>query len=303
MASKPDIQLSLLLSSQASITAILCTVVVLYTSTTSSAGFLDENGKDNSSFEYLSVATWILSQWNFSVAFQAVTIALFVFFWVAMHVSLKLAPNGVVKSKKYEGAAIITMTIAYVGFSLVTAIFFACASAEAVCDPLVRLIMHDGGDVQMLPLSSGSVMESEQWVGESSPPPKGSTPCVAYTSYAQEGQDLVVISAGVCVAAFIFSIVMAHMRPPSSASLAVIHCGLVVAFLGCSSQVVLNGDSWDWRVVNSLLTAFGASAYLAACVVTGYGDPGELCSKQAALIYVQLLVACEEVALRLTSNS
>ena len=132
---------------------------------------------------------------------------------------------------------------------------------------------------------------------------------MAYTQYAQSGQSLVIIAVNVGITAFIVSNAGAWLRPLSlaSAKMAVLQCALVVAVLGCSAQVILNNDSWDWRVINSLLAAFGASSYLAACVTTldassrCHGDPSVW--ERAAWIYVQLLLACEEAAMRLTENS
>jgi hypothetical protein len=62
----------------------------------------------------------------------------------------------------------------------------------------------------------------------------------------------------------------------------------------------LNEDDWDWRVANSLLAAFGTSAYLAACTVgLEYTSEDSLWEK-VDWIYVQLTLACEDAALSIT---
>ena len=312
----PNPTLCLLLVLQMAFTAGLCTFVVLDTKTTTSV-------EDDDSFEYLSAATWILSSWNFSWLCPAL-FTLFSVFWVAMHVGLKMATaeasccawgpkNTIDKNRPIQ----IMIAASYMCFSAVIAMFFACASAEAVCDPLVRLVTfapakkHNASGaavIQMVPLSAVP-FAGPDFIGEMSPPPKGGTSCVAYTQYTQNGQNLVIIAVNVCIAAFIVSNAGAWLRPLqlASAKMAVLQCFLVVAILGCSAQVVLNSDVWDWRVVNSLLASFGASAYLSACVTTldasnrGSCDPSVW--ERAAWIYVQLLLACEEAALRLTENS
>lgn len=337
----PNLTLSFVLVLQMVFTAALCMFVVLDTNPTTATAYTTAN---DDSFEYLSTATWMLSSWNF-LWLCPTLLTLFSVFWIAMHVGLKLstttAPisdssccawrllqkSAYGKPRKIQ----IMIAVSYICFSVVIAMFFARASAEAVCDPLVRLVTfshipennnntktnnnnnnaNQQYDGQMLPLSEVP-FAGPDWIGETTPPPKGGSPCVAYTQYAQNGQSLVIVALCVCIIAFIVSNAGAWLRPLSlaSAKMAVFQCILVVSILGCSAQVVLNNDSWDWRVVNSLLTAFGASAYLAACVTTlDASKRGDCCHddpsvwERAAWIYVQLLLACEEAALRLTENS
>ncbi len=320
----PNTALLLVLVLQMVFTAGLCMFVVLDTETTAVA--VSSEVGDDDSFEYLSTATWILSSWNFSWLCPAL-ITLFCVFWIVMHVGLKLSANAPSSSLGSKTKIMrIVIAVSYICFSVVIAMFFACASAEAVCDPLVRCvslspttpqnISHNKSEadlihkttLQMLPLSEVPLVGPD-WIRETSPPPNGGTQCVAYTQYAQSGQSLVIIAVNVGITAFIVSNAGAWLRPLSlaSAKMAVLQCALVVAVLGCSAQVILNNDSWDWRVVNSLLAAFGASSYLAACVTTldassrCHGDPSVW--ERAAWIYVQLLLACEEAAMRLTENS
>lgn len=357
----PNPTLSLVLVFQMAFTAGLCIFVVLDTKTSTSWTVTDYDD----SFEYLSTATWMLSCWNFSWLCPTL-LTLFSVSWISMHVALKLVaytntaiPFSSSSSYSNDPCASLSTTCwacswlqlcklgkvreiqiiicaSYICFSVTVAFFFACASADAVCDPLVRLVIlsasADNGNhqnntknnnssflhasttqtaIQMLPLSEVP-LAGNGWIAETSPPPKGGTPCVAYTRYSQDGQSIIVVAVSVCIAAFIVSNAGAWLRPLSfaSAKMAVAQCVLVVSILGCSAQVVLNNDSWDWRVVNSLLAAIGVSAYLAACVTTldaakrgaSNGDEPSVWER-AAWIYVQLLLACEEAALRLTDNS
>lgn len=354
----PNPTLSLVLVFQMAFTAGLCIFVVLDTKTSTSWTVTDYDD----SFEYLSTATWMLSCWNFSWLCPTL-LTLFSVSWIAMHVGLKLAAytTTIPSSSSYSNdphtslcttcsSASLSTTCfsackigkvreiqiiicaSYLCFSVTVAFFFACASADAVCDPLVRLVILSASAnndntknnnssflhasttktaIQMLPLSEVP-LAGNGWIAETSPPPKGGTPCVAYTRYSQDGQSIIVVAVSVCIAAFIVSNAGAWLRPLSfaSAKMAVAQCVLVVSILGCSAQVVLNNDSWDWRVVNSLLAAVGVSAYLAACVTTldaakrgaSSGDEPSVWER-AAWIYVQLLLACEEAALRLTDNS
>jgi hypothetical protein len=279
--------LPLIVALQMACTAALCMAVVWAE---------DTDYYDN--FEQLNAATWILYNWNFSWL-RPTLLSLFLLFWLGMHLGLKINNRNNTKPKfcicVSENLKQFIVTFSYVGFSCVTALFFAYASADAVCDPIVRLIQIEKNQTELLPLSEVPNLDPN-WIRESDPI-RGSTPCVAYTKYAEKGQRLVTIAASACIAAFIISIVIR----PQSAKHAVFCCALVVVLLGCVTQVIINEDEWDWRVANSLLAAFAPSAYLAACVVSLKHSSSWW--ESMAWVYVQLALACEDAALSLAENS
>ncbi len=279
-------------------TSSFCIMAVWYTNNNNN-NELAKHTRD--SLEHLPIATWILSKWNFSWI-KPTMLVLFFVFWIGMHMGLKLKYNPHVSTT----ALII---ISYTGFSFVTAFFFAYAASEAVCDPLIRIIYNADNfqqqqqnetNTEMWPLSESSSL-GPNWIQESNPPLKGETECIAYTQYTEKGQRLVTIAAHAAFFAFFIAIMIAWIKPQyMSARLAVFQCALVVVLIGCGSQVVLNEDDWDWRVANSLLAAFGTSAYLAACTVgLEYTSEDSLWEK-VAWIYVQLTLACEDAALSIT---
>ena len=294
-----NLPLALIITFQMIFTSSMCIMAVLFTNTAKTKN--NVGGTGGESFEHLPIATWILSQWNNSWI-KPTLLLLFSIFWIGMHIGLKIIRYNPQFSQTSTKAIIIT---SYLGFSIVLAYFFAYAASELVCDPLIRLINHRNLNIttEMAPLSESSSLGPD-WIRESNPPVQGQTECVAYTEYTEKGQRLVTVAGNASVFAFLIAITIAWIKPQhTSARYAMFQCALVVVLIGCGSQVVLNEDGWDWRVANSLLAAFGTSAFLAACAVgleyCNEDSPWE----KVAWIYIQLILACEDAAFSITENN
>jgi len=267
-----------LLTLQMLLTAVVCLLVVWV--------------KDNDQ------GTLPLTTWFSSTPFLLpLTLTIAVVFWIAMHIGLKYFQLWLVKW-------------AYVGFSLALAAMWAYAVADMTCDPLIRIIKGSsnndnnnnnnnnnakGGEADVMmtmtmmwPLS---YLENAgpEWIAEKEP--SQGAHCVAYTLYTQKSQNIVTIAAVVCITAFIVPVWLAWMQNSSSARLTLFHSGAVVAILGGGVQVVLNEDKWDWLMINALLAAFAASAYLATCTVALKYNAGDNMWESCAWVYVQLILA------------
>jgi len=232
----------------------------------------------------LPLATWLFQSWNFGPLMPILLTLLFLF-WLGMHLGLKYFRAWPAR-------------LSYIGFSLIFASIWAYAAANITCDPLIRTVK--GGKSEIWPLSQASAAGPD-WQAEKSPP--DGTRCVSYTPYTHQNQNIVTIAAAVSIVAFIVPIAIAWTTSSSSPHAAVFQCGVVVAVLGGSVQIVLNEPEWNWTIVHALLAVFAASAYLAACVISLPFSEGDDTFERAAWIYTQLAVALEDLALKLAENS
>ena len=232
----------------------------------------------------LPLATWLFQTWNFG-PLMPILLSLLFLFWLGMHLGLKYFRAWPVR-------------LSYIGFSLVFASIWAYAAANITCDPLIRVVK--GGKSEIWPLSQASAAGPD-WQAEKSPP--DGTRCVSYTPYTHQNQNIVTIAAVVSIVAFIVPVAIAWTTSSSSPHAAVFQCGVVVAVLGGSVQIVLNEPEWNWTIVHALLAVFAASAYLAACVISLPFSEGDDTFERAAWIYTQLAVALEDLALKLAENS
>ena len=232
----------------------------------------------------LPLATWLFQTWNFG-PLMPILLSLLFLFWLGMHLGLKYFRAWPTR-------------LSYIGFSLVLGGIWAYAAANITCDPLIRVVKANKSEIW--PLSQASAA-GPGWQAEKSP--RDGTRCVSYTPYTHQNQNIVTIAAVVSIVAFIVPIALAWTTSSSSPHAAVFSCGVVVAVLGGSVQIVLNEPEWNWTIVHALLAVFAASAYLSACVVSLHFSEGDDTFERAAWVYTQLAMAIEDLALKLAENS
>ena len=151
------------------------------------------------------------------------------------------------------------------------AIIFLTLSSSAVCDPLVRVIPSPSSSptndskLYVVPYSDIEYLDIE-YLREMNPYQNGI--CLKNSLYTKMGQNVVVISHTCCLVAYTVAIICYFIFIHKRTALSTIG-QVAVTCLGVSviSQLILNDDEWDWRVLVGLIISMCVSSYLAVSVL------------------------------------